>query len=124
MLVDDYVLRQVRKLAELIASIGARAAGSVHQDLERELADAYQSLLGMQPAMADVLTAETLIRMLGDPSSVRVGASLLLAHADLRLVRDDAFGAEERWRKALRMAQHAGDSELTAEIEARLARRV
>ena len=49
MLFDDYVLRQIQKIGELIAAVAAKASGRVIEDVDAELAEAYRALLGMEP---------------------------------------------------------------------------
>lgn len=121
MLLDDYVMRQVRKIAELIASIGTGAVGKTHEDLDAELASAYQSLLGMQPDMADRMGPDAWARMLGDAPSIRAGVELAMAHGDLCASRGDRLGAERRWQKALALLEHADDAKLRSEVSSRLA---
>ncbi len=122
MLFDDYVMRQVRKIAELIAAIGTGTAGKTHEELDDRLAAAYQSLLGMQPEMADMMAADTWARMLADSASIRAAAELLIAHGDLRASREDHAGAWRRWEKALALLDHADDPGLREALAQRLAR--
>lgn len=120
MLFDDYVLRQIKKIAELCAAITSRASGQTYEDVDGELASAYQSLLGMQPEMAERLSGASLARMLGDPQQIRAAALLLKAHGDLKVSREDPSGAARLWEKALALLDQADDAELRAELEARL----
>ncbi|HEY8430691.1 MAG TPA: hypothetical protein VIL20_20065 [Sandaracinaceae bacterium] len=105
MLFDDYVLRQVQKVAELIAAIGARASGQAYADVDAELADAYRSLLGMEREMADRLAPASLARMLGDPRQVDALARLLTAHGDLCQAREQLGAALRLWERALELAE-------------------
>jgi hypothetical protein len=119
-LLDDYVMRQVRKIAELIASLGARAAGASYEDAEAALEDAYRAVLGMEPAMADRFSPSSLAQMLGDPNLVASLAHLLTAHGDLCRSRGDEAGAHARWERALELLAHAEDTDLRAAIAERL----
>src|SRR5690606_26185607 len=104
-LFDDYVLRQVRKIAELIAVIGARSAGQTYADVDAELADAYRSLLGMEREMADRIAPASLARMLGDPRQVDALARLMTAHGDLCDAREQHGAALRLWERALELAE-------------------
>jgi hypothetical protein len=118
MLIDDYVMRQVRKIAELIASLGTGAAGKTYDDAEAELAEAYRAALGMDPAMAERFSGASLARMLGDPALVTAYARLLVAHGDLCRSRGDEVGARMKWERASELGVE--DADVAALIAERL----
>lgn len=122
MLFDDYVLKQIQKIAELVAAIAGRAAGRSHVDVDGELAAAYRELLGMEGELADRMDPASLARLLGDAERVRALALLLRAHGDLLASREDALGAERLHRRALALLDSADDPELRASLDERLAR--
>ncbi len=121
MLFDDYVLRQIRKIAELVAAIGTRASGQGFEDLEAELEEAYRSLVGMDRQMAERLAPESLARLLGEPRQVRALATLMKAHGDLYEARERIDAASRMWERALALLE-PGDEELRAELLERIAR--
>lgn len=122
MLFDDYVLRQIQKIAELVAAIAARTSGQGHADVDAELAEAYRSLLGMEREMADRLSPESLARLLGEPRQVKALALLMKAHGDLCEAREQTSAALRLRERALLLLDEADDGELRRELLELIAR--
>ena len=124
MLFDDYILRQVRQVGELMAAISAGARGKVAPGIDEALREAYRALLGLDAGLADSLSPSSLLRMLHEPDTRRALVELVTAHGDLCLQRDDAEGAVRRWRRAVALlAEMGGEPAAVEAIEARLAAR-
>jgi hypothetical protein len=121
-LVDDYVLRQIRKIGELAQALAARRSEQEYEDVEAELRAAYRSLLGMDVDLVDPLSAPSLARLLGERDQIRALALLLRAHGDLCVSRGDAGGAAHRFEKALALLTDADDPDLRHSLEERLGR--
>lgn len=122
MLFDDYVLRQVQKIAELAAAIAARASGQSHVELEAELAEAFRALLGMDRESADRLTPDGLARLLGEDRQIRALALLMQAQGDLCEARGQPAAAMRSWERALALLAAIDDEELRGALVERLAR--
>jgi hypothetical protein len=121
-LFDDYILRQIQKVGELLAMIAAGARGQVDPGIDDALEDAYRALLGLDAGLADSLSPSSLLRMLHEPDTRRVLVELVAAHGDLCLQRDDVAGAVRRWRRALALLAEVGGEPAAVEaIEARIA---
>lgn len=121
MLFDDFVLRQIQKIAELVAALAARSAGQPHAEVDAELAEAYRSLVGLERELAERMSAESLARLLGEPRQIGALALLMKAHGDLCAARGQGGAASALYEKALELVSHAGgDAELEGELRERL----
>jgi hypothetical protein len=76
MLREDFVMRMIRQLAEVIARIAGFTREGKHDDAAAALEEAYRSHLGMPKSMVDRLDAETVARTLGAEKSMIVAALL------------------------------------------------
>lgn len=105
MLRDDFLMRLITRIGDLIARAIRLAKQGKHDEATRSIEDAYKNELGMPRAMLDRLDAATAARTLGGEKSV-VLAALLDAEAQLaQLAGDDACALERRQRaNALRVA--------------------
>lgn len=122
MLFDDYIMRQVQKVGELLAMISAGARGQVDPGIDEALQEAYRALLGLDAGLAESLSPSSLLRMLHEPDTRRALVELVAAHGDLCLQRGDVDGAARRWRRALALLAEMGDEQAAIDaIEARLA---
>lgn len=95
---QDFLLAQLKVVAEAIArALGARPAGSAHiEDVDRDLADAWQALAGpLAPAVRQA-DATTLAAVLGDPRRVQAAAELVATRATL--IADESMQRTERAR--------------------------
>jgi hypothetical protein len=119
-LFDDYVMRQIKKIGELAAALAAGLSGRTYESAEAELDEAYRALLGMERALADRMSAESLARLLGDPDQTRALALLMKAHGDLCASRGELDAAARLFAKGLGLLAFAEDAELSGELEARL----
>ena len=122
MLFDDYVLRQVKKIAELVAAVAASSRGATVEGLDEQIAEAYRSLVGLDGDLVDTLGATTLVRAVGDRDTTRALIELVVAHGDRCAIRGDVEGARRRWRKAIALIDEiGGEPEARAAVEARVA---
>ena len=125
-LFDDYILRQVQKVAELVAAVARKASGQPveeHEVDDQQVAEAYRALGGLDGELVLALTAGSVVANLGDDDSALALVELLTAHGDLRHLRGDEDGARRRWDKALAvLAEVGGDEEAEAAIWERLRR--
>jgi hypothetical protein len=95
MIRDDFLMRMIRQLAEVIARITGLAKAGRSYEAERALEEACGSFVGMPKAMIDKLDPETIAKTLG-PEKAMIIAALLDAEASLE--KSDA--AERRARAA------------------------
>ena len=117
MLVDDYVMRQIRKIAELCAALVA--SGEPVAGLEEEIADAYRSLTGLPGEMIDRLDGASLARMARGPEAARALGDLLVADGDRMAHAGDVLGAARRFQTAVELLREIGAD--PALVQARLA---
>ena len=66
MLVDDFVMRQIQKIGDMLAALAGSPSDALPEGVYDEIDDAYRNLLGMDADLADALDAETLLRGLND----------------------------------------------------------
>ncbi len=91
---DDYVLRQIRAVAAMIARMmGLRLGGEI-EEARTELEEAYTLLLGPQAALIRRVDAATAIRLVGSVERLSAYAQLLEEEA--------AQGADEARAGSLR----------------------
>ena len=95
MIRDDFLMRMIRQLAEVIARITGLAKSGRSHEAERALEEACGTFVGMPKSMIDRLDPETIAKTFG-PEKAMVIAALLDAEATLE--KSDA--AERRARAA------------------------
>ena len=109
---DDYVLRQTRAIAAMIARMmGLRLEGEPEK-ARVELEQAYGSLLGPQAELIRRVDASTAIRLIASRENVEAFAQLLEEESEQATdEKQSAFlrGRAAEFRKALR--QKSGGSE-------------
>ena len=80
---EDFLLRELRKIAAMIArAMGLRASGDL-PTARREINDAYATLLGPQSDLLRMLDAVSAARLVGHPKKVEAFADLTSADAAL-----------------------------------------
>lgn len=101
MLVDDFVMRQVQKIAEMLAAIAGSPHARPPEGVLDQIRQAYRDLLGMDVDLADLLGADALVAGLRSERERDALVDLTLAHAEVCARRDDAAGARARLTRAL-----------------------
>lgn len=101
MLVDDFVMRQIQKIGDMLAAIAGSPSGRLPEGMLDQILDAYRDLLGMDPDLADMLDAETVLRGLHSDRERDALVDLTLAHAEVCARSDDPAGARRRFARAL-----------------------
>jgi hypothetical protein len=97
---DDFLMRMIARIVELIGRAMGLAKQGKHDEAENAIDDAYKKELGMPRPMLDRLDPATVVSTLGGEKTVVVTA-LLDAEAQLaELAGDDARAAERRARAA------------------------
>lgn len=97
---DDYILRVVRRIGQLLAAmLGAVAAGK-NEDAEQALEEGYDLTLGPHRSMLDLMDGETLARLIDDPRRIAGLADLCEAEATLRTRQGHTQLAALRARQA------------------------
>lgn len=107
MLRDDFLMRLIRRIGDLIGRAIGLARQGQHEEAERAIEDAYKNELGMPRAMLDRLDPQTVARTLGGEKSVVVTA-LLDAEAQLSELAGDEARATERRARANEIRTAAG----------------
>ena len=101
MLVDDFIMRQIQKIADMLAAIARAPSGAVPEGAEEDLRDVYRDLLGMDPDDVEMLDDETLLRALRTPEERAALVDLLRAHAEVSARTADLAGARSRLARAI-----------------------
>ncbi len=104
MLVDDFVMRQIQKLAEMLAAIARAPAGARPEGMQDDLREAYRALLGMDPEDLELLDDAALARTLRGRAERDALVELSEIDAELRARIGDASGARRRLDRALALA--------------------
>lgn len=101
MFVDDFVLRQIQQIANLVAAVAGSAHGLLPEGILAQIEATYAELLGLDGDLVDSLDAATLGRMLHTDEERDGLIDLLLAHAEASARSDEVCGATRRIAKAL-----------------------
>ncbi len=101
MIVDDFILRQIQQIANLLAAVAGSPHGLLPDGLLEQIEGAYGDLLGLDHDLADSFDAATLGRMLHGERERDALIDLLLAHAEASARTDDVTGATRRLAKAI-----------------------
>jgi hypothetical protein len=107
MIREDFLLRMIQRLAEVIGRImGLAKAGQTDEAL-RALEDEKRAQLGMPGEMLNRLPPEELARVLG-PEKSMILAALLDAEADIARMSGDVERGKERGLRANAVRAAAG----------------
>jgi hypothetical protein len=89
---QDFMVRLIQQMAEAIARIaGLREQGAHHEALE--LIESSCRSLGADRKLRQLLTPESLAKLLGDPEKLRVVADLLEEESRIYAAKGDAAQA-------------------------------
>jgi hypothetical protein len=99
MLQRDYLMRLVAKITDAIARIAGLSRSARHEEAQRELDGAYQSLLGMSRQDAHRLTPSSLVMVVGAERAEQC-ARLLDAEAELLIAAGREPEGEARRTRA------------------------
>ena len=116
MLRDDYLLRQVKQLADALARIaGLRLDGNLDAAIE-DAERAWDEVIGRPRGLVDIVDTQTLVAMLREPARIRAAAQLLVEEGRAREARQDAraavcFRTALELRHAARAAEHSADDD-------------
>ncbi len=103
---DDFVLRAVRQIAQVLARImGLRQEGR-QEEADRELDDLYRGLVPFDPDLLELLDTRTLASMIADPARLRALCQVLLFDGDGAAERGARERARRKWRRALELLEH------------------
>ncbi|MEJ2667748.1 MAG: hypothetical protein P8Z81_11730, partial [Deinococcales bacterium] len=92
---DDFILRMLDSVAEVMARVLTGSGGAGLAEAERELADAYMQLTGSGRALVARLSSEQLLAILGAPTRFNRERGYVLARlleADATLTEAEAGG--------------------------------
>jgi hypothetical protein len=105
MLRDDFLMRMIRRLGDLIGRAMGLAKKGQHEEAELAIVEIYKTEVGMPRDMLERLDAKTVASTLGAEKSMIV-AALLDAEAQLaKLAGNDTHAAERQERaNAIRLA--------------------
>ncbi len=106
---DDYVLRQIQQLVELVAALIGKDKPPEIDEADEEVDGAYRRLLNMDRQLFETLDAASVAQMLGESERVRMVAQVMQAEADVWRAAGDVQRAARRYRRALSMLQAAED---------------
>lgn len=120
----DFIKRQIDKLVQLVAAaVGARLPQHQMEEVEEEVATAYNRLLNMDRQLFELLAPQLIAQQLGDPKRVQMLARVMHADAELRASQGGHAAAARLCRRALAMldAQALSAPEERIALESRLA---
>ena len=112
--VDDFLLRQIQQIADLVAAIARSPHGQLPDDLFAQIDQAYRDLLGLDSDLVDSLDTESLRRTLHDERERDALIDLLLAHAEASARIGDVSGAARRLDTAIALMREADTRAETA----------
>lgn len=92
MLRDDHVMRMVRQLAAALARIAGLRKAALLDQAEQELREAFASLGGIDPRLAEEGDPAVLLPLVQDPRRREALARLLEEREAIRAARREAAG--------------------------------
>ncbi len=107
MIREDFLLRMIQRLAEIIGRVLGLAKEGRIDEATAALEDAMRAQLGMPSEMLDRLPSDEVARVLG-PEKSMILAALLDAEAELAGMRKDPARARERNERADAVRVSAG----------------
>lgn len=107
MLREDFLMRQIRTIAELCARVMGLLAQRKHEEAEQALDAALDDLLKIDRTLFETLDARSLLPLLGTPEQIGAIARVLETRAALERSRGDAAAADRLERRARIFAEHA-----------------
>jgi hypothetical protein len=125
---DDFVLRQIRLIVEMIAKLIEKLMRAEPAEVDREkvrqsIDDAYKRLLNMDRQLFETLDVSNLARMLRDPDRIEHTVRLMQAEGDLLRACGDQSAADRRYRRALGLLKAAGSNPGADDLSQSLAER-
>jgi hypothetical protein len=102
----DYLIRQVKRLAELIARV-LKLALTDPPKARAELDTAARITLGMEPSTLSFVDAASAAQLLGRADKVALFATILEAYGDLELLTGATHAARRHFLHALDIAHEA-----------------
>jgi hypothetical protein len=85
---EDYLLRMIQQLGEVLRRLRERLTGQVDAgdaaEVDREAGAAITTLLGPQSPLLQQLDAASAVRLVGDPDRLGLWVALLRVQADAR----------------------------------------
>ncbi|HVY48852.1 MAG TPA: hypothetical protein VHB21_23345, partial [Minicystis sp.] len=118
----DYLLRQIERLAEVLAAFFGRVEGTGTKEVERELERVRATLLGPLRDGFSRLEPDSLVMLLGGAEKSRLVARVLELEADLREHEGDGARAARLRRQALALLDAVARKEPRAVDDAHRAR--
>jgi tetratricopeptide (TPR) repeat protein len=103
MLREDYVMRLIRQIVELVARVAKLREAGEHDRALQEASRWYEDLLGMPPNLSDAVDAATLAELLKEPDTIRAAARLSWEEGKLYKAKGDPLTAFGRYRRALEL---------------------
>ena len=98
---DDFIIRLVKQVVEFIEKLLRNESGADVEKANQAIENAYRRLLNMDRQLFELLDANNIVRMLGDPDRIEATVRVMQAEGDLLRVRGDHAAATSRYRRAL-----------------------
>lgn len=110
----DYVMRLIKRLAELIAQALKLSKSGKHEEAQALLESGCQSVLGMPYGALALVDSASAAELLAQPHRIKAFAQLLEAAAEIApseaARRAKMRHALEMWREAVRRAAQDGEA--------------
>jgi len=100
--VDDFILRQIEQLANLVASLASASTEELSEEaVDEQFDEAYEKLIGMSADMLAATDASEVRRLLHDEAQLDALVRLSVTHADACVYRDNPDAAARHVARAL-----------------------
>ena len=103
MIREDWILRLIRDLAELVGKIARCVERRDFNQAIEQAAEAWSDVLGVPRELVDRVDAPTLASLLREPARLRGGAQLLAAEARAYAAKGDPLHAALCYRRAFEL---------------------
>ena len=120
MIRQDYLMRLIQQLAELVRRVAGRVEARNYDDALAESSRAWSDVLGVPREVVDRVDAPTLASLLREPAKQRAAAQLLVAEATAYAGKGDPIHAALCYRRAFELYLEARAQEPTDADDAAL----
>jgi tetratricopeptide (TPR) repeat protein len=103
---DDYLMRQIKQLAEVLARM-LKLRSEQQYDQALAAADALYEELGIPRGLHDVVDSPTLASMLRTPEAMRAAAQLQVEEGQIYRAKGDPMTAFSKYRRATELLLEA-----------------
>jgi hypothetical protein len=110
-------MRMMQQLANVLARIMRAREQEQYDEAQDAIDEAYGELFGLNAALLDVMSAESLAQLLGDKEKTKALARLFKEEGEVRELQGDATRAALRYHRSLELYLESLGSQTKIDLE-------